>query len=73
MREFERLHLQRELLVDDCRHLGAGGDPISFLHVNTHDGAADAGAGDEQMNWLDRGDHRLSVIDLDRMNAKLVG
>ena len=72
MREFERLHLQRKLFIDDGRDLGARRDAVALPDIDADDRAADARAGDEQMDRLDRGDHRLAVIDLARMNGKLL-
>ena len=45
--------------------LGAGRDRVALLDVDADDGAADARAGDELMDRLDGGDHRLAVGDLD--------
>ena len=64
----ERLHLQRELLVRHQGDMRARGDGVAFLDREGSDRAADAGAGDELMRRLDRGDDRLAVGDFGRAN-----
>ena len=59
-----RLHLQRELLVDDAREHGAGLDRGAFLHVDRNERSPDPRPRRHQVARLDAAVDRLHVGDL---------
>ncbi len=64
----ERLHLQQELGVRDRRQLRARVRAVALPGLQRNDRAAEARARDELMHRLDRGDDRLLVLNLRRMD-----